>query len=47
VLHAEASNTHCFLWSETCVSSTQLNRPIGANREYLYFEKYDLQEVFL
>jgi hypothetical protein len=45
VLHAAASKIDGFLWSETCVSSTQLNRPIAANRTYLHFEKYELQEV--
>jgi hypothetical protein len=27
-LDAEASNIHAFLWRDTCVSSTKLNRPI-------------------
>jgi hypothetical protein len=28
VLNAAASNIDGYLWSDTCVSSTQLNRPI-------------------
>jgi hypothetical protein len=47
VLCAAASKMDGFLWSETCVSSTQLNRHIAANRTYPHFEKYDLQEIVL
>jgi hypothetical protein len=46
VLNAPASVTDAFLWSTTCVSSTQLNMPIG-NRVSLHFEKPKLKEVFL
>jgi hypothetical protein len=47
VLYASASKIHGLLWSETCAFSTQLNKPLAANRTYLHFENYDLQEVFL
>jgi hypothetical protein len=41
-----ASNTDCFLWRDTCVSSTQLNRPIRTRRAYHHLEKSTWQEVF-
>jgi hypothetical protein len=47
VLDAAAFNIDGFLWRDTCVSSTKLNRPTGANTAYLHFEYYDLLEVFL
>jgi hypothetical protein len=47
VLDATASNIDGFLWTNTCVSSTQLIRPILVNRAYLHLENYDFEEVFL
>jgi hypothetical protein len=47
VLHALASNTKGFLSRDTCVSSTQLIRPIGAKTAYLHLETPKLQDVFL
>jgi hypothetical protein len=41
------SNIDAFLVRDTCVSSTQLNRPICNNRGYLHLENPSLQEVFL
>jgi hypothetical protein len=47
VIHVAASNIDDFLWRDTCVSSTQLYSPFGANTAYLHNENYDLQAVFL
>jgi hypothetical protein len=47
VLDASASNIDAFLWRDTCVSSTQRNRPIGSKQMYLHFETPKLQEEFL
>jgi hypothetical protein len=44
VVGAPVSNTDAFLSRDTCVSSTQLNRP---KRAYLLLEIPKLQEVFL
>jgi hypothetical protein len=38
VLNVAYSNIDCFLCRNACVSSTQLNSPIGAKRDYLYLE---------
>jgi hypothetical protein len=47
VLDATGSTVNGFLSRYTCVSSTQLNRPILTNKAYLHFEKPNLLEVFL
>jgi hypothetical protein len=47
VLGAAAANIDGFLSRETCVSSTQLNRVFGRNKDYLYLENHKLQDVFL
>jgi hypothetical protein len=44
VLDITASNTNGFLFRDTCVSLTQLNRICGTNKAYLNFEKLNLQE---
>jgi hypothetical protein len=41
------SNIDGFLLRDTCVSSTQLNRPICNKRGYLHLENPKLQKVFL
>jgi hypothetical protein len=43
----EASKIDGFLLRDTCISSTHLNRPIGANRDYLHLENWDFQDVLL
>jgi hypothetical protein len=47
VLDAAASNIDVILWRDTCVSLTQMNRPIGANRVHLHLETLELQKIFL
>jgi hypothetical protein len=47
VLDAAAASLDGFLWSGTCVSSTQLNRVHGVNRAYSHLETLLLQDVFL
>jgi hypothetical protein len=47
VIDAAALNIHDFLWRDTCVSSTQLNRHILRSRLCLHLEKSKLQEVFI
>jgi hypothetical protein len=47
MLHTLAANTDGFLSRDTCVSSTQLDRPILKTWALLYFENYDLNEVFI
>ena len=44
---AAAATLEGFLWSGTCVSSTQLNRVNGVNTAYLHLETLLLQDVFL
>jgi hypothetical protein len=46
VLHSPCSKINGFLLRDTCVSSTELNRPVEASRAYLHFENCNLQEVF-
>jgi hypothetical protein len=47
MLYAPASNTDIFLLGDTCVSSTQLNRPIWNNESLAPPGKHKLLEVFL
>jgi hypothetical protein len=47
VLDAALSNIRDFLWRDTSVSSTQLNRPIWSKQTYLHHEKRKLQEEIL
>jgi hypothetical protein len=47
VLNATLSNIDGFLWTDACVSSTQLNKPNGANRPYIHLETPKFPEVFL
>jgi hypothetical protein len=47
VLSAASSNLDSFLWRDTCVSSTQLNRVHGVNTAYSHLETLLLQDVFL
>jgi hypothetical protein len=47
VLHAPASNFHGFISGDTCVSSTQVNRPIRKKNAFLNFVIPDWQVVFL
>jgi hypothetical protein len=47
VLYGAASNRDGFLWRDTCVSSTQLNRPIRIKRPYPDLETTNLEEVLL
>jgi hypothetical protein len=46
VLDAADSNVDGFLWRDVCVSSTQLNRPNGANRVYNHLGTPKFPEVF-
>jgi hypothetical protein len=45
-LDVAASKTDGFLWSDICVSSGVLSRPIRANLAHIHLENYDLQDVF-
>jgi hypothetical protein len=47
MLDAPASNVDGFLWRDTCISSTQLNRPISNKESLSPQEKPKLQEVVL
>jgi hypothetical protein len=42
-----ATDTNCFLLRDTCVSSTQVNKPFETKRAYFYLEKTKLKEIFL
>jgi hypothetical protein len=44
--HVISSNIDGFLWRDTCVSLTQLNRPIATTRTHRHTEKPKFQEVF-
>jgi hypothetical protein len=46
VLDVLESNTNGFLWRDTYISSSQLNKTIS-NRDYLHLEKSNLQEDYL
>jgi hypothetical protein len=41
-LYKAASKIDDFLWRDTCISSTQSNRHICANRAYIHLENCDL-----
>jgi hypothetical protein len=51
VVDAAASTIDCFLWRDTFVSSTQLNRPIRRKQsvflhmKHLSFRKYSFQKL--
>jgi hypothetical protein len=47
VLDANSSNTDGCLWTDTCVSLAQLNRPIWDKLSLSHLENYDFQKVFL
>jgi hypothetical protein len=47
VLDATPFNIHAFLCRGTCISSTHLNSPNGANAAYLPLETAETQEVVL
>jgi hypothetical protein len=47
VLSVVASKIDVFLWRDSCVSSTQWNRPIRSIRAYLHLETPELKKVFL
>jgi hypothetical protein len=47
VLDAAAASLDGFLWSRTCVSSTQLNRVNEVNRSYSHLETLLFKDVFL
>jgi hypothetical protein len=42
-----SSNIDCFLWRDTCVSSTQVKDIFWTNKAYIHLEIPKLQEVFL
>jgi hypothetical protein len=47
MLDAPGSNTDDFLLRDTCVSSTELNKPTWNIINLSHLEKYDLEEEFL
>jgi hypothetical protein len=46
-LDTPATKNDGFLWNDTCVSSTVLNRPIWNKMSLSPVQMYDLQKVFL
>jgi hypothetical protein len=46
VLDTPASSTDGFPWRDTCVSSTQLNRPVLIKQILFPPQNYDLQKDF-